>query len=183
MRFLLAIVLFPVMAVLRSEESGKNILVNPGFEQIENRFPVGWRNYNHGTKLTPDNLGDENGKWAVVVNSSGKTCGFLQHIKVQKDAKYKIEVSVLFDGFQSGTVTPVYITAMRNQGGPVYRGLLTVKPQDVADKDDWITYSVVLDMGQIADASGSLSVWSIVSGDFTGSAYFDNYSMKEVFDQ
>lgn len=182
MKLLAAIILLGIVPVVNAGTLGPNIIANPGFEGENNGFPSGWQNYNNGAKLTMDNLDEANGKRAVAIVGTGELCGIRQNVRVKTNAKYKIEVSVFLDGFTAGKVIPIYITAIKKGGGTGYYELVKIQPKDVRNVDDWKTCSVVLDMNKIVDAQGDICVWAIVSGDFKGCAYFDNFTMKEIIE-
>jgi hypothetical protein len=182
MRFLnTAIILCATLSAVAGDFGG-NIIVNPGFESVKDGFAAGWRNYNNGAKLTTDNLDAENGRQALVVTGADKLCGFQQNVKVRPGARYKIETNTLFDGFTAGDVTPIYVTIHKTQGPYQALPLVTVKPEEAKNIDGWKKYSAVLDMSKFPDCNGWVCVWSIVSKDFRGSVYFDNFTMREIIE-
>lgn len=166
--------------VSAGEKLGNNIVVNSGFESSKGDFVMGWEKYNDGVRISTDNLGEDNGTQVLMLKSSGKFCGFQQSIYgVKTDAIYKLEVSILADGFTQGKIIPLYVTILKKGAPQACLELRTVSPAS-HKKGEWEKYSATLDMNKYIGATGHVVVWGLISGDFKGSVYFDNYTMKEI---
>jgi len=166
--------LLAVGALSAGQGGGKNIVVNPSFEDVEKGLPVGWRTANWGgraaaagVEFAVDDAAAHSGKRSVRISStSGADASFQAIVPVKPYAKYKL----------SGWIKTADVKPVTGRGVLINLHGLNIASPAVSGTQDWTRLEVVFESG----ANDAVSVNCLFGGfgRATGTAWWDDIALE-----
>jgi len=157
-----------------AQPAGKNVVVNPSFEDVENGLPVGWRTANWGGRAAAaglafavDDTAAHSGMRSVrIASTAGSDASFQTVVPVKPYAKYKL----------GGWIKTKDVKPVTGRGALINLHGLGVATPAVTDTQDWTRVEVVFDTG----ANDAVMVNCLFGGygRATGEAWWDDIALE-----